>query len=388
MVIDDHDMHDDWNISEAWCEEMERAARGGSERVLGGMTSYWIYQFIGNLSPGRAARAPAVEAGAGGREDAAPVLREFMEKDDREREGKRWSYCRDLGTTRLIVMDVRTGRCLDEGERKIVDDDEWDWIVERATEGEFDHLLFGTSDPYLLAPSFHHLEAWNERVCDGAVGGARRARPASGCARTLDFDHWARVRGFLRAPDAADRGARLGQARRRRRRRSACSPATSTTPIWPTSRSGATPASDSAVYQAVCSPYRNALDDQRAPGDQGRPLAPGSGAGHAGLASAAGVEDPGIRWRFREGPYFDNQVATLKLDGRSSELVSTRSARPRGPRRAPRAGLRDAPEPGSLAPSRPAANARFARPLLPAERFATLPRRITNHFNQERSESK
>ncbi len=31
--------------------------------------------------------------------------------------------------------------------------------------------------------------------------------------------------------------------------------------------------------------------------------------------------DPGIRWRFTEGPYFDNQVATLKLDGRSSELV-------------------------------------------------------------------
>ena len=38
---------------------------------------------------------------------------------------------RDLGTTRLIVIDVRTGRCLDPGERKIVDDDEWEWVVER-----------------------------------------------------------------------------------------------------------------------------------------------------------------------------------------------------------------------------------------------------------------
>ena len=30
------------------------------------------------------------------------------------------------------------------------------------------------------------------------------------------------------------------------------------------------------------------------------------------LAGAAGVEDPGIRWRFAEGPCFDNQVATLE----------------------------------------------------------------------------
>ena len=39
------------------------------------------------------------------------------------------------------------------------------------------------------------------------------------------------------------------------------------------------------------------------------------------LAQAAGVEDPDVRWRFCEGPYFDNQVATIKLDGRASQLV-------------------------------------------------------------------
>ena len=43
--------------------------------------------------------------------------------------------------------------------------------------------------------------------------------------------------------------------------------------------------------------------------------------GHAfgrALARAAGVGDPDIRWRFREGPLFNNQVATLKIDGRES----------------------------------------------------------------------
>ena len=34
------------------------------------------------------------------------------------------------------------------------------------------------------------------------------------------------------------------------------------------------------------------------------------------LAGAAGSADPGLRWRLAEGPYFDNQVATLRLDGR------------------------------------------------------------------------
>ena len=32
------------------------------------------------------------------------------------------------------------------------------------------------------------------------------------------------------------------------------------------------------------------------------------------------MEDPGIRWRFCEGPFFDNQVATLSLDGRSARM--------------------------------------------------------------------
>ena len=39
-----------------------------------------------------------------------------------------------------------------------------------------------------------------------------------------------------------------------------------------------------------------------------------------GLARAAGAPAPEIRWRFREGPYFDNQVATITLDGRDATM--------------------------------------------------------------------
>jgi hypothetical protein len=53
------------------------------------------------------------------------------------------------------------------------------------------------------------------------------------------------------------------------------------------------------------------------------------------LARSAGVDDPGIRWRMvGDGPWFDNQVATLEIDGRRIAMrlekavpVDTTSAR-------------------------------------------------------------
>ncbi len=40
----------------------------------------------------------------------------------------------------------------------------------------------------------------------------------------------------------------------------------------------------------------------------------------AALAKLAGAKDPGIRWRLLNGPCFDNQVATLHLDGRQARM--------------------------------------------------------------------
>lgn len=287
-----------------------------AERVLGGMTSYWIYQFIGNLAPEELGSRPlwreVQEA-----DDAGPILREFMAKDDQEREGKRWSYCRDLGSTRLIVVDVRTGRCLEPGERKIVDDEEWDWIVEHATEDEFDHLVFGTSDPYLLAPSFHNLEAWNERVCDGAWG--RLAASLSERMRQgLDFDHWAAFQDSFRRLTELIREVGSGESRR--------APATIGVISGDVHHAYLADVAfrreddvRSVVYQGVCSPYRNALDTSERRAVRLAATRPAEALGRW-LAVAAGVKDPGIRWRFAEGPYFDNQVATLSLEDRTARM--------------------------------------------------------------------
>ena len=49
MIFDDHDVHDDWNTSEAWVRKM-RSKFWWEERIVGAFMSYWIYQHLGNLS--------------------------------------------------------------------------------------------------------------------------------------------------------------------------------------------------------------------------------------------------------------------------------------------------------------------------------------------------
>ena len=111
MIFDDHDISDDWNTSAAWVEHM-RAMPWWEERITSGLASYWLYQHLGNLSPDDLDDDPVWpkvrEAG-----DATRVLREFAARADQEIEGTRWSYKRDFGKTRLVVIDSRCGRVLE-----------------------------------------------------------------------------------------------------------------------------------------------------------------------------------------------------------------------------------------------------------------------------------
>ena len=43
------------------------------------------------------------------------------------------------------------------------------------------------------------------------------------------------------------------------------------------------------------------------------------------LAQRAGVEEPQITWQVDEGPWFDNQIATLAMDGRRATFRLERS---------------------------------------------------------------
>ncbi|MGH3146466.1 MAG: alkaline phosphatase D family protein, partial [Rubrobacter sp.] len=187
MIFDDHEVGDDWNISSAWVEEM-RHQPWWNDQIIGGYASYWIYQHLGNLSPEELERDD-LYARVRDSDDAWTILRDFAYRTHREPDGTRWSYHRDFGNTRLLIVDARGGRILEEKHRAMVDADERRWIEEKAT-GGLDHLLIGTSLPLLLGPGMHHLQAWTESLCRGAWG-PRAAAWAENFRRSQDLDHWA-----------------------------------------------------------------------------------------------------------------------------------------------------------------------------------------------------
>ena len=315
MIFDDHDVHDDWNISEAWIAQM-RAKPWWEERIVGAYMSYWIYQHLGNLSPTRLYDDPIFCAVQDTDADSEQLVREFARTCAREIAGARWSFARDFGRTRLVVLDSRAGRVLTEGRRHMLSDREWEWAEDSCT-GEFDHLIIGTSLPVMLGAGMHHLEAWNEAVCDGAWG-RLAARVGEKLRQGFDLEHWAafqhcfhRLAVLLEDVAAGRRG-----------------PAPATVMLLSGDVHHAYVAEawfpdrevHSRVLQATCSPIRNPLDKRERRLLRSaftRPV----GAAARGLARAARVGPLPMRWTFVQDPTFDNQIARLDLRGREAQLL-------------------------------------------------------------------
>ncbi len=312
MAWDDHDMSDDWNISRSWHEEMDRK-EWWHERAIDGIATYWIYQHIGNLSP-RELDDNDIYAQVRGNPDATDVLRGWAKEIDTTAAGARWSFYRDIDGVRAVFMDSRAARVLTDDQRSMFDDGVWDWVVDQAS-GDFDHLILCTTVPFLLSPGFHHLEAWNERLCDGAWGGLL-ARGSEQLRRAVDFDHWAAFQSsFQRLRELLEE---VGSGKRGRAPASIVILSGDVHHAYLCDiafKPGAE--MQSPVYQAVCSPYRNPLE-----ASERRVVRAGFSPTFARVAGSlsrlAGAPDPGIRWRLLEGPHFDNQVGTLRLDGRSA----------------------------------------------------------------------
>jgi PhoD-like phosphatase len=315
MIFDDHEVADDWNISEAWVEET-RNHPWWNDQISGSHVSYWIYQHLGNLSPKELAENDLFER-VKTAEDAGPVLREYAYRAHRESAGTRWSFYRDFGGARLVMIDSRGGRVMERGQRSMVDAEEWRWIEEYAI-GGFDHLLLGTSLPVLLGPGMHHLQAWNEAVCSG-VWGERAAEWGEKIRRSQDLDHWSSFRdSFVRLTDLI---RRVGAGEKGRPPASILVFSGDVHHGYLTESTFRDDEVESPVYQVVCSPLRNSL-----PGDKSRlqRLAwtkPGELAGRA-LSRLAGLSDPEIRWSLTHGSlWFENQIASLELNGRQATLV-------------------------------------------------------------------
>ena len=316
MIFDDHDMHDDWNTSGIWRRRMQRTS-WWQERITGGLAAYWVYQHLGNMSPAVLAEDEIWRKVCAAEGDVGPMLHEFAAAADREADGAkgyRWSYRRDYGPVRLIVIDSRCGRILDDRERAMVGADEARWIEDALSTSDGDHLLVATSLPWLLPRAVHDLESWDEALCAGARG-PRMARFGEKMREAADLEHWASFRASF--DWLAGVLERVG--------RGASAPATICVlsgdvhhqyvarAEWPSTV-------DSRVYQIVASPVHHSV-----PLSQRTIFRVGWSRLLERVTTALGrwddVPELPLTWRKTAGPYFGNGLAQLVLAGRSAEFT-------------------------------------------------------------------
>jgi len=313
MVFDDHEIHAEWRISQGWLDEMN-AKPWFDDHIRAGLMAYWVFQHVGNLSPAQLAEGGLYDA-VRSADDAATLLASRMDTEGRQVGHSRWSFARDLGSARLVVIDSRAGRQVTPGRRELVQDEEWDWIREQALKPA-PHLLLASSVPFLLAPGLHHVEAFDEALTEGAWG-RLGAVLGERLRRAAVVDHWASFqRTFHKLAGLLDDVAhgRVGDA-----------PASIVMLSGDVhhcylAEVGFRDGARSRVWQAVCSAFRKEL----AP-EEKRVIA----FGHSvvaerlarRLARAAGVAALPLDWRVVERPAYANQVATLTLDGEHASIV-------------------------------------------------------------------
>ena len=326
MIFDDHDVRDDWNTSRAWRRQMERVP-WWPERLTGAYMSYWVYQHLGNLAPS------VLADDALGRQvltaaDAGPVLREFGAHAGDEVDGRKrscWSYSRELGGVRLVVVDSRSGRMLQRGRRAVLSPAEWD-EVETQLGGDCEHLLVVTSLPLLLEPALHDLERWNEAVCGGAwgrwaMGLGERVRQA------LDLEHWAAFgESFERMVQ------RIGEVASGERGRAPSTVLVLSGDVHHSyvARVGWRDGRDrSVVAQVVSSPLRNAYPRRMRRAFRLAHTAPARLLGRF-LVRLAGLPRPPVTWSFTRGPVYGNVLVSLRLDRGVARARIDRSGHNRG----------------------------------------------------------
>ena len=323
MLLDDHDLRDDWNTSVSWRRWVTQQ-EWWPDRVKGAFASYWVYQHLGNLSPEHLDEDPtyAMVRETTDDDERSRRLDDFAWRSDAEPDSTRWSFYRDFGNdhlgVRMLAIDSRCSRNLDPARRAMVDTAEWEWLVEKATPEpgrRIDHLLLGTTLPFLLLHGIHHLEGWNEAVSEGAWG--RRAKPLGEKVRqAVDLEHWSAFRrSFHDVLDLLQRIARADDA-----------PASvlllSGDVHCSYTARASLPGVDprrTAVYQLTMSPFRNPLEVPIKVANRAFETRPVRWLMHR-LARAARVPDVPVDWVVDHGPWFDNGVMTVVIEGRSASV--------------------------------------------------------------------
>jgi phosphodiesterase/alkaline phosphatase D-like protein len=311
MIFDDHDVRDDWNTSATWQEQMRRKP-WWRDRIRSALASYWVYQHIGNIP------MEELEADADYRKiieyegDVWPLLVELADRADTETDGEkgvRFSYRWDLGRSRFLMIDSRNGRILENG-RHMLSEAEFSWIERQAdAPGQVEHLMIGTSVPWLLPHAIGDLETVNEIA---AARPGRRGRFAEAVRQAADMEHWAAFReSFDRLTAMIERAAAHGPA--------TVSVLSGDVHHSYVARADLPSRPRGRVHQLTCSPVHNRMQWFIRPGFR-------LGWSRAACrlaerwARRAGAPPPPVSWRRLAGPLFGNTIATLDINGPTAEV--------------------------------------------------------------------
>lgn len=321
MIFDDHDVIDDWNISERWVTDI-RSEPWWDNHIIGAMMSYWIYQHLGNQSPAQIADE-GILAKLHAVGDGSEVLRRWAQESERFTPvpgGYHFSYHRDLGDVRLIVIDNRNGRVLDPKARQLVDDDEWDWVSRRAHE-PCRHLLIASSLPMLVPGGLHDLQYWNEALCAGRWG-KLVSRVAERVRRAIDLEDWGAFDLSFRK--LCDLLASVGTPSEGREAPDTITLLSGDIHFAYTASAAFPnrPEVTSRISQVVSSPIRNALSTRERRVIRFSLSRVGRSLGR-GLRRSIRAEITPLVWELDNGPYFANNIGLLAFtdDGQAPHLV-------------------------------------------------------------------
>ncbi|ORA07222.1 alkaline phosphatase D family protein [Mycolicibacterium bacteremicum] len=317
MIFDDHDIRDDWNTSRAWREAVNQKP-WWRDRIRAGLASYWVYQHIGNLSPQQLDKDADYQKVLAADGDRWPLLVDLADRADHEVDGEkglRFSFRWDLGRSRLLMIDSRNSRILDDGSRKMLGDREFGWVEKHVRDGleDLDHLILASSLPWLLPPAIGDLQTVNEIAADKS---GLRGAIAEKIRQAADFEHWpAFSASFLRLSDLI-----IGTAGA-----SGQGPATVSVLSGDVHHSYAARAefpgpSAAHVHQLVCSPVHNYVPFFVKPVFK-LGWSPRVARLARRWARRHGAPELPMSWRNLSGPLFGNTIATLEISARTAQVV-------------------------------------------------------------------
>jgi hypothetical protein len=328
MIFDDHDIIDDWNTSRSWLEDIKQRA-WWTDRFVGGLMSYWVYQHLGNLSPAEIRADGMLDrfVELGDATDALSAWAAEAAQSSGVSGGYRFSFYRELGPVRLVVIDSRYARVLETGSRRMVDKKSWDWVVEHS-DVDCEHLVLATSVPVDMPGGLHDLERWDEQLCEGAWG-----RPfgwlGERLRRAVDLEDWSAFHeSYVEMMELLREVGTPGEEPSRD------PPATVTLlsgDVHFSFRSRAVfaddpdrPAPTSRIYQIVNSPIRNVLATR-----ERRVFKVGLSRVASyiarGLRRSVGERPDSANWSVEDGPFFANHTCLLELDERNARMLLERA---------------------------------------------------------------